>query len=215
MKKHLFLAALAGLLWIGSANAGVAYEKLKEGRIYAGIADSSAVVNVSGYDRMWLDFIVTRPDGGTQDSTVVLFVSVKEVLPLFTTASHDTLTGASAAPADTGNWLLPSVVTDSTTVRWMPSGAYRQSAAASAAADTIAYNSLEGSATLPNSSEIRIRFAPPVSGLVNIRRVRVELVNTLGVPFRALYAQFKWRSSTFTDDHLVFNLRVVLGGEAW
>jgi hypothetical protein len=219
MKKWLCVAlGLAALsLWIGSADAGVAYQKLKSGRLLRSTVDSSAVVNVSGYDRMWLDFILTRPAGGTADSMMVLMLSVKEILPLYLTASSDTLTGAVRAPADTSNWLLPSVVTDSTTAYWMPMAGMPPTVASGAQPDTLGYNYLDRGALTPGSHEIRVRLAGPVSGQSHISRVRVELVNNFGVPFHALFAQFKWRfvGGTTATTHTVGNLRVVLGGEAW
>jgi hypothetical protein len=213
----LALLAAVGLALSSQADAGVSYQKLKEGPLVKLAVDSSAVIRVNLYDRMWLDFIATKPDGGTLDSMVVLMVSVKEVLPLFVTASHDTLTGALTAPADTSNWALPSTVTDSTTVYWMPMAGMPPTVASGAQADTIGYNYLDRAALTPGSHEIRVRLAGPISGQSHVARVRVELVNNFGVPFRAQHAQFKWRfvGGTAASTNLVTNLRVILGGEAW
>lgn len=210
----VLLAALS--LWAGTALGEVKYTTLFYDTLYAGVADSSAVVNISSYDYVALQLIPTQPKAGDgADSTLVLYVSAFEVLPKYYTASADTAAGEDGAPADTSDYeWTPSAVTDTTVVPWMPNLAIRQAEAGVAVADTIAYNSLDGSATLPTSFEVRVRFpARPIAGDVfRPRAVTVPLVSTTGVPFQARFAYFKWRSATMTDDHLVSNLRVILKG---
>jgi hypothetical protein len=82
--------------------------------------------------------------------------------------------------------------------------------------DTMSYNLWPPAALVPGGHEIRVLFGAPVaSNISHVRRVRVELVNKFGQPFRAQFAQFVWRltGGTTATHHRVVNLRVILGGE--
>lgn len=171
--------------------------------------DSSAVLNVAPYDYMELQFIATKPPAGEVDSLLVLYVSAYEVLPRYYTDD------VSRVEEDSSHvWGTVSTPCDSTVLPWLPNIAMRQAAAAAAAADTVAYNSLDGDADQPASFEIRVRFPVlPLAGeFWRPRAVSVPLVNTLGVPFTAQYAYFKWRTSGGSGDPLQTCIRVVLKG---
>lgn len=214
MKLYRLAAALGAMflfaLLASPALAGdVVYLKVFDDTLAINTPDSTAVVNVSGYDLINLVLVVTTMDGGDgADSTAIVYVETREVLPAYavsrTSAQYDSTSYQSVAAA----------VSDTSLVPWLANIAIRQTDAASAAADTIAYNSLDGSATLPGSGEIRVRFpARPVAGVVfRPRAVTVPLVSTLGVPFNARFAQFKFRLPGITDAHQAVNLRVVLKG---
>ncbi len=218
-------AALLVALFAVPAFGGLSYTKLAEGPLYNATADSSEVMPVSDYDRMWLDFVITPPSGSTADTLAVLFVSAADVLPLSVTASCDTVSGNDASPCDSASYYgpyEPSTVTDSTAVYWQPVVEHWQPTGTGAPTDTTAYNAFIPATNTPGSNEIRVRFPiRPATRPSQPRHRRVELVNNFGAPFRARYAQFHWRMPAINDPALasgkpaVVNVRVILVGETY
>jgi hypothetical protein len=232
MKKHLFLAALAGLLWAGTASAQTGGVLVKADTLWnQGTPDSSAVVNVSTASRLWLDF--TIPPGppyagyaedGT-DTLIVLYVQVRERLS--SAAGTDStyairLAAQGDVPdADSANvayrlhqnsWITAAAWSDTTVIPWNPRFNLISS---TTAADSVIVGAVAPTLTTPGSSEFIVNI--PIASVAAfgsvVRSVRVDLINVLtGAPFRAQFADFKWR---MVRGPACIKLRVVLGRETW
>jgi hypothetical protein len=199
------LAVMVGMLVV----AGVAsarepvYTLVKADTLTKHCADSSSVYDVSAYDVMSLEFVVTPgklPSGVVQaaDTLVELLVSAREHLPARMLSTTAAATYATAS--------------DSTLVEWLP----RYGWIAGSQTDTISVNNVSPAATAAGSHEIRVWVRPAtknVNGVLQRRVTTLDLINTsTGMPFSAKWASFKWRLASGPS---VANVRVVLKGKTF
>jgi hypothetical protein len=212
-KLRAALAVVGLMLLAGTAQAAVTSTLVNSDTLACHMADSSAVKDVSNAARMWLDFII--PPGpayvnygysATADTAVVLMVQAREILS--GQAGTDSLTAGTAVFSQTNN---PALYSDSTVVPWVRSVLGPGTPATdSTATVNITAPSVYGASSSEYRVVIPTRF---VAGIHNFRTARLDLVNpTNGAPFRAQFAQFKWR---MVAGPKVVKLRVVLGMETF
>lgn len=161
-----------------------------------------------------------------RQTTFRLAVQVREVLTrdVGTDSTYAIRLAAQAGNADpavsatalhTMSANLPSAVSDTTYVPWLP----QHNLHASTTVDSLPkLNKVQTGPWSTASNELHVYFpsqaaAPHYS---SPRSVRVELVNLVnGVPFRAKYASFRWRMIGPTATQTYAKFKVVLGRETW
>lgn len=237
MKKSLFLAALAGLLWVLPALAAeIEYETVKSDTVALFAADSSVVMDVEGKSRMWLVFIETPLRGtdmnGECDTTYIkkladgkllagssyAFVKLDSVCTAFVDSVNAIIKASTIGIAVQAREVMPVwAITDASySNRNLSPSTYADSTYVPwypgySLTDSVSVNRYPVANASAGSSEIQAVIHPVGGAWASRRSVRVDLVDAKsGSPFRAKFASFRWRLDSGAGP---IRLRVVLGYE--